>query len=231
MLSQKDHIETTLDKFVKEEYKGFQGKEKWVVGENISDCTFSVALLERQYVILETIITRAELYDDPNLKRAIKRISKPLQEYMKENKKFISYKLHYFRTAPLPKKQPKNANRRTNSGENLQSIKFANYLKEMSLTDRCNCTWTKIANETSSRSFAYGNLMRNMGKNAGVADFIFTMGNANLWLELKDGDKGQQSKDQQFFETWCKKTSTAYRLAISSEEAIKIVESFGLFTP
>jgi hypothetical protein len=231
MLSQKEHIHHTLDKYVQNEYGRFEGKEKWVATEAVLSCTFRVALEAKGVIFLEGGITREELYEDPNLKKFIKRIAKPLEAYIKETRKFNAYKLHYFRTAPFPRSQPKNANRRTDKGENLQSIRFANYLREMTLTDRCHATWTKIAHETSSKSFAYGNLMRNMGKMAGVSDFIFTMNGKALWLELKDGDKGKQLKDQQFFEVWCKKTASVYEIALSCEEAIKIVEKHGFCTP
>lgn len=136
--------------------------------------------------------------------------------------------LRYFRSAPYPIKQPKNANRRTDCGENLQSIKFANYLKEKTMTGKCDYVWTKIAHETSSKSYAFGNLMRNMGKNAGVPDFIFTNGENFLWLELKNGKDKKLSADQQFFKCWCEETNSPYCLAYSAQEAIKIVEVLGI---
>ena len=139
--------------------------------------------------------------------------------------------IRYFRTAPLPTIQPKNANRRTDKGENLLSIRFANYLREMTLTGKCNAAWTKVAHETSSHSHSFGNLMRNMGKMTGVPDFVFTWQGKVLWLELKDGKKGKLSEGQQFFKDWCLETKSPWEIAYSYEEAIKIVADYGITKP
>lgn len=149
--------------------------------------------------------------------------------------------LRYFRTAPLPTKQPKQSNRRTDRGENKLSIEFANYLKAKTLEGKCKAVWTKIAHETAAkpRTFktksgqmikicAFGNLMRNMGKNAGVPDFIFTWEGEALWLELKDGKDAKLSDDQEFFREWCLETKAKHEIAWSLNEAIYIVERYGI---
>lgn len=140
----------------------------------------------------------------------------------------IKDSLRYFRNAPFPIKQPKNANRRTDAGENLLSIQFASYLREMTLTDRCSCVWTKIAHETSGKSHAFGNLMRNMGKMAGVPDFIFTSKNITLWLELKDGKSKKLSPDQEFFKKWCEGTGSKWAIAYTLHQAITVLEDEGI---
>lgn len=70
--------------------------------------------------------------------------------------------------------------------------------------------------------------MRNMGKLAGVPDFIFTSNEITLWLELKDGKKGKLSPEQQFFKEWCSQTGSQWAIACSLQEAITLVEALGI---
>lgn len=142
--------------------------------------------------------------------------------------KITPEKLHFFRCSPFPIKQPKNVNKRTDCGENKLSIQLANYLREMTLTGKCKAVWTKIAHETNSNSIPYGNLMRNMGKLAGVPDYIFTWDEKCLWLELKNGKKNKLSKDQEFFREWCKSTNTDWAIAYSLMEALDIIVGRGI---
>ena len=103
-----------------------------------------------------------------------------------------------------------------------------NFLREMTLTEQCRACWTKIAHETNSDSKAYGCLLRNMGKLAGVPDFIFTWENHCLWLELKNGHDKRLSNDQVFFQNWCTETQSPHVVAYTFDEAIEILKQVGI---
>lgn len=122
-------------------------------------------------------------------------------------------------------------NRNPYSGENALSIEIANYLKVATIEKRLNATWTKIAHETSSRSYTYGVLMRNMGKNPGCADFIFSNGTTHLWMELKAHAKSKFQPSQVFFKNWCNETGSNYVVVTSLKEAITALEKFKLLDP
>jgi len=143
----------------------------------------------------------------------------------------VNLAVHYFRTSPQSTKA---------KGEALLSIKLADYLRKMTLSGKCKATWTKIAHETFdkpkiirsksgkiSKISLSGNLLRNMGKLAGVADFIFTWDNHLLWLELKVA-KGKQSEDQLFFQKWCESTGSPYEVAYSFKDAVEILTKYGV---
>ena len=98
----------------------------------------------------------------------------------------------------------------------------------MTLTEQCRACWTKIAHETNSDSKAYGCLLRNMGKLAGVPDFIFTWENHCLWLELKNGHDKRLSNDQVFFQNWCTETQSPHVVAYTFDEAIEILKQVGI---
>lgn len=128
----------------------------------------------------------------------------------------IHDKLHYFRNTKYPGVM---------KGEALLSCQIANYLREMSLTGHLKCVWTKISNETPSKSLLYGLKQRAMGKLSGVPDYVCTFHNGHLWMELKHPtNKSQLSEGQKFFREWCNQTSCNYHVVKSLEEVIKLLK-------
>lgn len=126
--------------------------------------------------------------------------------------------LSYFRRFP---------SRRKLQGEDLISYQLTSYLIEMTLTNKCQANWTKIAHEMPKGSLLFGKRLRNMGKLAGVPDFVFTWKENHLWLELKK-PKGKMSPEQKFFQKWCKETESNHAIAYSLEEAITILQEYDI---
>ncbi len=134
----------------------------------------------------------------------------------------ISEKLHYFRSTNYPGKM---------KGEALLSCQIANYLREMSLTGQLKCVWTKISNETPSKSLLYGLKQRAMGKLSGVPDYICTFPEGHLWVELKHPTlKSKLSEGQKFFREWCSQTSCNYHVIKSLEEMVQLLKAHKLIT-
>lgn len=119
-------------------------------------------------------------------------------------------------------------------GEAALSIEVANFLTVLSLEGRLEAVWTKIANE-GLQSVQMGALMKAMGKNPGVADFLIATNLGNIWIELKlppkIGSKGQLKApimlpSQKMFADWCGKLSNQYYyVATSVTEVEKILVS------
>jgi len=129
--------------------------------------------------------------------------------------------LHYLR--------PSSCNYRL-KGEELICVRFTAYMREMTLTGRCKYVWFHVSNEGSAAGKQiWGARQRNMGKFAGVADYIF-LGNTNLALEMKDGKKPLQPS-QKDFQSWCKSCEVHFKTAHSLEEAVEIVESMKITLP
>lgn len=136
-------------------------------------------------------------------------------------------------------------------GENKISIELTNLLSASSIaylshfTGKpveseyiCDAVWTKIANETNTRAVTvggkkicpFGILMRQMGKNAGAADFIFTKHNTHLWLELKAGHSNHLGVDQEFFNEWCSISGCNFEVAYSFKEAVNYLIEYKILT-
>lgn len=133
---------------------------------------------------------------------------------MKSTKKTLTY----FRTFKTNKKM---------KGEDLISAQLTSYLIEKTLTNKCIANWTKIAHEMPRGSLLFGKRLRNMGKLAGIPDFIFTWKDNHLWLELKQPN-GRLSPDQKFFQEWCQETNSNHEIAYSLDEAIDIINKYGI---
>ena len=142
----------------------------------------------------------------------------------------IADKLAYFRTPKLQVLKKYASNRNPFKGENALSIEIANFLKAKTLEGEFNGVWTKIAHEASSNSLIYGVLMRNMGKNPGAADFIFTNSKNHLWLELKEKSSSKIQPSQVFFQNWCEEQQNNYFIVCSLKEAVEQLTKFGFLT-
>lgn len=93
----------------------------------------------------------------------------------------------------------------------------------MSLNKRCQAVWFHVSNEGSSAAKAkWGARQRNMGKLAGVSDYVFMGNGINLALEIKDGNKPLQPS-QKDFQRWCVEKNVPYEVAKSLDEAINCV--------
>ncbi len=104
-------------------------------------------------------------------------------------------------------------------------------MREMTLTGRCKYVWFHVSNEGSAPGKQrWGSRQRNMGKFAGVADYIFLGEKGNLALEIKDGNKSLQPAQKQF-KRWCIDCGIPFELATSYEEAIEFVSKHGVVTP
>ncbi len=107
--------------------------------------------------------------------------------------------------------------------EELICIKFAAYMKEMSITGKCKHVWFHVSNEGSAKGKQlWGMRQRNIGKFAGVADYIF-LGDPCLALEIKNGKKKLQDS-QETFKKWCEDCNVNYRVAYSFAEAVDILK-------
>jgi hypothetical protein len=136
-------------------------------------------------------------------------------------------KLKYFMTPSLGILGGNSSkNRNPHKGENYLSIELANYLKKLTVEGKFNGVWTKIAHETSSRSLSYGVLMRNMGKNPGAGDFIFTNAKGCLWLELKCTKNLYLTSNQEFFRDWCIEQSVPYAVSTSLDTSIYYLQKY-----
>lgn len=142
----------------------------------------------------------------------------------------LSDKLTYFRNPVFRKRTRYTPNRNPFTGENVLSIEIANYLKAQTIKGNLRGVWTKIAHETSSKSFDYGILMRNMGKNPGAADFIFVTDKSHLWLELKIAKSAKASPSQIFFKNWCEEQLCNYFIVKSLNEAIAVLTEHGIIS-
>lgn len=101
-------------------------------------------------------------------------------------------------------------------------IYLAAYLKEMTLTGKCRHVWFHVSNEGSSKGKQlWGARQRNMGKFAGVADYVF-LGNPSFALEIKNGKKPLQ-ESQEIFKRWCGDCLVTYAVAGSYQEAVNIL--------
>jgi len=57
----------------------------------------------------------------------------------------------------------------------------------------------------------------------GTADFVFSGEHETVFIEVKT-ETGRQSKDQRFFETWCKRTpGNSYAVVTSVKQVIEIL--------
>lgn len=111
--------------------------------------------------------------------------------------------------------------------EEMICVRFASYMKEMSITGKCKHVWFHVSNEGSSKDKeVWGARQRNMGKFAGVADYVF-LGEPCLALEIKNGKKKLQ-ESQEVFKKWCEDMKLIYRVAGSYEEAVNIVKECGI---
>ena len=109
--------------------------------------------------------------------------------------------------------------------EELICIKFASFLREMSITGKCKHIWFHVSNEGSAPGkHLWGSRQRNMGKFAGVSDYVF-MGPKCLALEIKNGNKKLQ-ESQEIFKKWCEDCNVPYHVAGSYEEAVNILKKY-----
>ena len=126
----------------------------------------------------------------------------------------------YFRSAPTSSLETK--------GEALICVTFRNWLVEQTYNKHCRAVWFHVQNESNqgSKTYRFWNLQRNMGKLAGVSDYVFMFKNGNLALEIKDGKKGKQTEAQCFFENWCLSEEVPYEIARTLEEAIAFTKKY-----
>ena len=118
--------------------------------------------------------------------------------------------------------------------ENLLTIELSNYLKEVTLKNKCNYVWFHVANEgmtiTTKQILRQGCLKRNMGKLAGVADFVFLGKDKSFCLELKV-KKRKLTTAQEIFQEWCSIVNVGYEVAYTLDEAIHILKREGIVLP
>lgn len=134
----------------------------------------------------------------------------------------VNYLLHFLRFSKTPGIRFKP--------EELICVQFRSYLTDMTLTKRCKCVWFHVSNEGSGAGKAkWGARQRNMGKLAGVSDYVFMGNGINLALEIKDGNKPLQPS-QKDFQKWCKDSGVPYEVAKSLDEAIYFVEKHKIVT-
>jgi len=113
--------------------------------------------------------------------------------------------------------------------EELICIQLTSYLKEMTLTGKCDHVWFHVSNEGSSPGKQFwGARQRNMGKFSGVADYIF-LGDPCLALEIKDGNKKLQ-ESQKVFQQWCGDCNVSFRVARSFQEAVDVLKECGVIS-
>ena len=136
----------------------------------------------------------------------------------------------YFRRPSLAKFRWKSKKNNPYEGECKLSIEVSNYLTAKTSKGELTQVWTKIANE-GIQSAQSGALMRCMGKNSGVADFLIACSWGNLWIELKATPKGKPSPAQEIFKTWCNyHENQHYHLCDSLEKVIAVLKKYGLVT-
>lgn len=108
-------------------------------------------------------------------------------------------------------------------GEEFICTKLAHFMREMSITGQCKHVWFHVSNEGSAPGKQlWGARQRNIGKFAGVSDYVF-LGDPCLALEMKNGKKKLQDS-QETFKKWCTDCNVTYRVAGSFEEAIAILK-------
>lgn len=135
----------------------------------------------------------------------------------------LSDLLHFLRFCPTSNLESK--------GEGAICAQLRSYLTEETLTGKCNCVWFHPQNEgnkPSKHGWRFWNFQRNIGKFAGVSDYIFLGDKFCLCLEIKDGKKNKQEKNQKIFEQWCNQNAVPYLVASSFEEAITIIKEHGI---
>ena len=134
----------------------------------------------------------------------------------------------YFRRPCLAKFKWKNKKLNPYEGECKLSIEVSDYLTDKTAKGELTQVWTKIANE-GIQSMQYGALMRRMGKNSGVADFLIACSWGNLWIELKDTPKGKLSLSQVIFKTWCDHNENQhYHVRHNLEGVVELLKEYNL---
>jgi len=101
-------------------------------------------------------------------------------------------------------------------------------VKHLLIRTRPGVVWHSIPNE-GVRSPQTGARLKKMGLRPGVADLVFILppeGRA-VYLELKAGKDGRQSKEQKQFEADAIAAGARYALARTLDEALKVLLEWG----
>jgi hypothetical protein len=125
-----------------------------------------------------------------------------------------NYLIEFMRSIPL---------RHVPKPEELICLQLVAYLKEKTLLGKCKHVWFHVPNEGNSPNKQLnGAKQRNIGKFAGVADYIF-LGEPSAALEIKNGKK-KLSPAQETFKKWCLDRGILFDVAGSVDEAISFLE-------
>jgi len=90
----------------------------------------------------------------------------------------------------------------------------------MTLKNKCKAVWFHPCNEVSNNhQFAFGNLLKKLGKINGVPDYVFLWKDGSAGMEFK-APKGKLNESQQLFKEWCIDRNVNYFQVFTAEEAI-----------
>jgi len=105
--------------------------------------------------------------------------------------------------------------------EDVECIKFVQWMREQTRANKLRCVWLHIANE-GKRSYRQGSLQRAKGLCAGAADYLLLYDSGAMAIEFKS-KIGRQTDTQRDFERWCKHEGIPYHLVRSAAEARQLV--------
>lgn len=110
--------------------------------------------------------------------------------------------------------------------EEKMSIKFADGLREYTLTGKLSAVWHHSPNE-GKRHPITGLIMRAMGMLPGVADYTFTWRGGSGHIELKTA-KNTQSDYQKDYEKWCEAKGVHYEVCRTPTEGFNVLKNWGV---
>tara|TARA_B100001146_G_C16171915_1_gene430488 strand:- start:293 stop:754 length:462 start_codon:yes stop_codon:yes gene_type:complete len=116
-----------------------------------------------------------------------------------------------------------------NEGSNIsvKVIKGICYevLKNLTNPNRIKSLVSKLIDHLTGNSIG-GAIARSLGVLSGVSDLIVLLENKTLFIELKNGSSGRQSKSQKEFQARVESLGFKYHLCRTEEEFLQIIETY-----
>lgn len=114
--------------------------------------------------------------------------------------------------------------------EAMEQAKFTSFCKQLSIEEKLNATWTSIANEHSGTyKPRFGAKLSLTGKIKGAPDMVFTWATGSGYIEFKSKSK-KLVGNQAYFQNWCEDLSVRHAVVLSCDEAIKVIEDWGIIS-
>ena len=114
--------------------------------------------------------------------------------------------------------------------EHKECAKFVIFLKQATMQDKLAPVWFHPCNEVSNgNQWAFGSLLKVIGKINGVADYVFLWDKGSGCIEFKAKGKGL-NENQKLFKQWCSEKEVPYFEVFTCDEAIVILKDWGILS-